>query len=102
MKAGDKVLVKDDHIADLYGEGPLNEYVELYAGCEGIIDHFDRDSNGVITVCISFYDQYYVIVDEDDFGYDGIFMVNYTPKHKELLEADAQRPLFHIIKDRDN
>lgn len=98
MEAGDPVLVKDDYIADLWDEGPLSSFVQLEAGCTGVIDHFGDNGE----VCISFYDYYYVIADIDDFDYDGVFMVNYSQKQKDMILREAMRPLFHLIKDEDN
>ena len=97
MKAGDPVLVKDDYIAELYSEGPLQTYVELLAGCTGYIDHFGEEGE----VCISFYDEYYIIAELDDFDYDGVLMINYTQKQKDLIMKELNQPLLQIVK-KDN
>lgn len=95
MKVGDYVLVKDDYIADLYDEGPFQSYVQLEAGATGQIDHFGFDGE----ICISFFDYYYVIADIDDFDFDGIFMINYTEKHRQMLLEESEQPLLRIIKE---
>lgn len=94
MEAGDPVLVKEDYIAELWEEGPFQTFVQLEAGCTGTIDHFGAEGE----VCISFYDHYYVIAEMEDFEWDGIFKVNYSQKHKDMIIAEATQPLLHIVK----
>ena len=101
MNSGDKVLVKDDYIADLYDEGPCQCYVELLAGSVGVIDHFSYNTDGIEVVCISFFDHYYVEATMDEFDLDGIYMTNFTDTQRDLSMQD-DKPLLSIIKDREN
>jgi len=94
MQAGDPVLVKDDYIADLWVEGPLQTYVQLEAGAVGTIDHFGDQGE----VCVLFYDQYFVLVDVEDFEYDGPLLLNYTEKQRDLTLLESGRPLLRLIK----
>jgi hypothetical protein len=100
LKAGDKVLVKDDYIADLYDEGPCQVYVELLAGSIGIIDHFSYDEDGLQVACICFFDHYYIEATMDEFDLDGIFMVNFSSIQRDLA-MDDMKPMLTLIKDKE-
>lgn len=101
MKAGDKVLVKDDYIADMYDEGPCQVFVELLAGSIGIIDHFEQSYEDGVTVCICFFDHYYVMADMEEFDVDGIYMTDFTDTQRDLA-MDDMKPVLTLIKDREN
>lgn len=98
MKIGDKVLVKDDYIADLWDDGPLQLYVDLQAGMTGVIDSFPELGE----ICILFYKKYYVMSDESDFDLDGIFVLNPTIQQRNLTLVESHVPLLRLIKDKDN